>query len=306
MAKRALSLLLVFIICLTYCSQAVAHGRQEHDEELEYVLFGNRDYKTTHPIDKSTVQALEDALYLCVDQFNNSGTNELANLVNNEKIPDIPKTIDEIDYTSNYSHRSLTHRGWNTVYDPKAHWPERQKILRNTVKKELFSSFDTPFSWITEKVKGQSNYTKQSESFCILLYCVHVLGDHIEAGEDKDLGGGKKAAKTLQEKKNGLAYIYPLSHTNDIDNPGLIPDIIKSCEVLFESQANTRTYNNLMQELKGLSDKSEEIYRSKEGVDTEDDFEKYNSYANELLEVLARSLPSMLRKEEFFVNTFSY
>lgn len=117
---------------------ADAHSRERHDEELEHVLFGSKHYKDSHLDDKRNIQAIEDAIYLCVDQFNGNGTAELNRLVKEEKIPDIPKTIEEIDYKSNYTHRSHTHRGWNQVYDKKAHWPERQKILRNTVKKSYF------------------------------------------------------------------------------------------------------------------------------------------------------------------------
>ncbi|MCR4781746.1 MAG: hypothetical protein K5851_03210 [Lachnospiraceae bacterium] len=58
---------------------------------IEYVLFGDRDYKETHPNDKAKIQAIEDATYLCVDQYNGNGKKELENL-QNEKIPDMTST----------------------------------------------------------------------------------------------------------------------------------------------------------------------------------------------------------------------
>ena len=307
MAKRIISFFLVLVLCLSNFVTSYAHDREEHDEEIEYVLFGNRDYKKTHPTDSNTIKAIEDALFLCIDQYNGSGKDELENLLNNENVPDIIKSIDEINYTSNYSHRSLTHRGWNITYDEKAHWPLRQQILRNTVQKELFSSLDTPlswFPWLSEIVYGKNNYDKQLESFCILLYCVHILGDHIEAGEEKEIGQGETRPKTLKEKTTGLAYILPLSHTEDRDNPGLIPDLIKNCEILFESQSDTYSFKNLMQELEELRYQSEEIYESKGGVNTDIKFDEYNACAKNLLEVLATYIPGMLKKEKFFSNTF--
>ena len=308
MVKRIISFLLVLVLCLTSFSVAYAHEREEHDGDIEYVLFGDRDYKKTHPADSKRIQAIEDAVFLCVDQYNGNGEKELNNLLNNEKIPGIIHSIDEINYTSNYSHRSLTHRGWNYTYEEKAHWPLRQKILRNTVRKELFSSLDTPLSRVpllSEIVYGKNNYDKQRESFCILLYCVHVLGDHIEAGEKKNLGQNKSRTKTLSEKTTGLAYILPLAHTEDRDNPGLIPELIKNCEILFESQSETYNYKSFIQELEELRDKSEGIYESKGGVNTDEKFEEYNTCAKDLLKLLGENVPDMLRKEEFFSSTFN-
>ena len=308
MVKRIIIFLLVLVLCLTSFSVAYAHEREEHDGDIEYVLFGDRDYKKTHPADSKRIQAIEDAVFLCVDQYNGNGEKELNNLLNNEKIPGIIHSIDEINYTSNYSHRSLTHRGWNYTYEEKAHWPLRQKILRNTVRKELFSSLDTPLSRVpllSEIVYGKNNYDKQRESFCILLYCVHVLGDHIEAGEKKNLGQNKSRTKTLSEKTTGLAYILPLAHTEDRDNPGLIPELIKNCEILFESQSETYNYKSFIQELEELRDKSEGIYESKGGVNTDEKFEEYNTCAKDLLKLLGENVPDMLRKEEFFSSTFN-
>ena len=131
MQKRVISFLLAMVICFSFVVPAYAHERGEHDEDIEYVLFGNKDYKSTHPITASKIQAIEDAAYLCVDQFNGNGKEALENL-NSEDIPGIPKSIEEFDFNSNYAHRNFTHRGWNVPYDEKAHWPIRQQILINT------------------------------------------------------------------------------------------------------------------------------------------------------------------------------
>ena len=59
-----------------------------------------------------------------------------------------------------------------------------------------------------------------------------------------------------------------------------------------------------MQELEELRDKSEGIYESNGGVNTDMKFEDYNDCAKELLNVLGTYVPGMLRKEKLFSNTF--
>ena len=307
MPKRITSLFLAAALCLACHFTVYAHDRMDHDEEIEYVLFGNRDYKITHPAARQMIQALEDAVYLCVDQFNGSGEKELDYLVNQEKIPDIAGSIDAFDYSSSYSRRSLTHRGWNMIYEGKVHWDVRQQILRGTVKYELFPSsgtFLSWFPWLEKKIFGETEDDEKCESFCVFLYCVYVLGDHIGAGEKKVPDESEAEEKVLSEKTTSLAFTLPLAHTEDRENPGLIPELIRSSAILFESQKGTYTYKSFMQELEELRDRSEQIYGSVGGVNTDEKFRIYNGCALELLEVLASYVPGMLRKEEFFSAVF--
>ena len=298
MERRIVSILIAVVISFTFITTTYAHERETHDKDIEYVLFGDEDYKSSHPITKSIITAIEDATYLCVDQFNGNGKKELDNL-NKEKIPGIPKSIDEFDFNSNYAHRNFTHRGWNVSYSEAAHWPIRQKILFNTVNKELFADKKNPISWLSDVISGENNeYRKQCESFCVLLYYVHILGDHIEAGDETI------KTKTLQQKLNGLAYIDPLTRPNDRDNPGIIPDLMNYCAILFKSQEGKREYDSFMQELDYLKDKSDRLVGSKGGVDTEAEFEEYNKCANDLRSVLGDYVPRLLENEDFYKRTF--
>ena len=109
---------------------------------------------------------------------------ELNNLIA-DKIPDIPLSISEFDFSSNYSHRKYTHRGWNLTYDEQAHWPIRQKILLNTIRAKLFSKVESPiswFPWLSDKVYGNGN-EKQCEAFAVLvsipLVFLHLQSPHI-------------------------------------------------------------------------------------------------------------------------------
>lgn len=289
-----LSSFLVIVLCLSSASPVFAHDRKEHDEDLEYVLFGDEDYKSTHPLAADKIKALEDAEYLCVDQFNGSGKDALQNL-QAEDIADIPDSIDDIDFKSNSAHRYYTHRGWNITYDKnldKAHWSVRKKILISTVDKELFSESKSVISKIPvlsaffaqEELKEDR---QKCESLSVLIYYVHIIGDHNEA-----------------EKYTALANIDPLTSLNDRDNPGIIPDLIKNCSVLFEDQKNSYTYENFMQELEELESKSDKLTSSKGGVNTEAKFESYHKCADDLLEVLATYVPGMLKKEDFFKQSF--
>lgn len=287
---KQISLCMVVMICLSCVIPVYAHNRDVHDGDIEYVLFGDREYKNTHPLAAEKIQAIEDAAYLCIDQYNGSGKDTLENL-KKEKISDIPDSIKVIDFKSNYTHRYYTHRGWNvTTNSDKAHWPRRQKILINTVDKELFSNSKSLISKVpvlsnifaNEEMKENR---RKCESFSVLIYYVHILGDHDEAKE-----------------YSSLAAVDPLTNLNDRDNPGVIPDLVKYCGILFEDQEDTYTYKNFMQELEELENQSDKLTSSKGGINTDEKFESYHQYANDLLNVLGEYIPGMLKKEYFFKN----
>lgn len=285
--KRLTCLIIVLVMLLSVALPAFAHDRTEHDEELEYVLFRDRTYADSHPTVRDIIERIEDASYLAIDQFNGNGSTELNHLIA-DKIPDIPSSISEFDFSSNYSHRKYTHRGWNLTYDEQAHWPIRQKILLNTIRAKLFSKVESPiswFPWLSDKVYGNGN-EKQCEAFAVLVYYVHVLGDHIEA-----------------EKYNALAYVAPLSNSHGINNPGIIPELMNYLPVLFAEQTNSEQYKSMMQDLQQLADIADRLYTGTGGV-REEQFPEYHQCALDLLETLATYIPDLLKNEQFFRTTF--
>lgn len=301
LARIVVCLTLVTTAAMAILAPAVAHQRPEHDEDVEYVLFGSRGYKDSHPRLADKIGALEDAAYLCVDQFNGNGKEELARL-RDRGVPDLPGSIAEIDFSSNYTHRSLTHRGWNHDYPEKSHWEARKRILTNTVEKELFSEYKTPLSWfpmLEGLVYGDDHHESKRDAMCELIYCVHVIGDHIEAGEDD------KGKKTAEQKIKSLAYVNPLTRPNDAKEPGLIHDLESCLATLFYSQRWKLTYTHLMRGLDDLARRSDKLVGSKGGVDTPEEFEEYNKCARELLDLLAEDVPRLLSREEFFSDDFS-
>ena len=290
--KRWIGIILVTFLCLLSGVTVYAHDRDEHDADIEYVLFGDRNYKSTHPVVKSKIQAIEDAAYLCIDQFNGAGKESLKNL-QNEGVPNIPKSIDEIDFKSNNVHRYYTHREWNITSNSEgAHWPVRQAILKNTVDKELFSNSKS----LVSKIPVLSNLfakdeikdnRQKCEAFCVLIYYIHIIGDHNEA-----------------EKFSSLANVDPLTSLNDRDNPGIIPDLMKYCGILFKDQKDTYTYEAFIQGLEDLRNKSDKITSSKGGVNTNKKFGIYHQYSYDLLETLATYIPKMVKNEELFQTSF--
>lgn len=171
MKKRIVAMLLAWIVLIAIAQPAWAHDREEHDADIEFILFGSESYKESHSSIKDSIQALEDAVYLTVDQFNGKGAEELKRL-KGMGVKALPSSIDEFNYTSNYAHRGFTHRGWDFEYPEEAHWPVRKRILTNTVQKVLFDE-DTPlswFPWLSDKLCGTAQRAAQRDSFCAVLY----------------------------------------------------------------------------------------------------------------------------------------
>ena len=290
MRKYAVGIITSIVLVLVAALTVTAHdNNSHHDRELEYVLFGQENYKSTHPAISDSVQMLQDAAYLCLDQFNGEGKSDLEYLTK-QGVSDIPSQIKEFDFTGNYAHRNLTHRGWNVSYEERAHWQLRQDILMNTIEKVFFSDETSVLSKIpfAEDIFGNKDeHEEQIESMAVFIYCVHVLGDHLEA-----------------EKYNALGFVDPLTRPNDSDNPGLIPDITDALKVLFQEQQDSYTYSALIQQLNSLENTSNRLVGDKGGVDTDEEFEEYHQCAEDLLEALAAYVPILLKKESYFHDVF--
>ena len=286
--KKVISVIITLGFLLFMVIPAYAHNKDQHNEELEYVMFRDRHYADSHPLTGSIIKRIEDASYLAIDQFNGDGKEALDRLIA-DKIPGIPSSIKEINFTSSSFHRYHTHRGWNLTYDEKAHWAIRQSILKNTIRVKLFGKVETLFSrlpWVSNQVYGERSYERKSEAFAVLVYYVHILGDHIEA-----------------EKYTNLAYLAPLANFHERDNPGIIPDLIRYVPILFAEQQESEQYKSMIQDLEQLAERSDKLYNAVGGV-REEQFFEYHQCANDLLEILATYIPDLLRKEEFFHKTF--
>lgn len=146
--KRVVSFILAICIFFSVLPVADAHGKDGangHDRIMSWVLFGDKAYKSK--LDKSgeeykALVALENAVAICLDQFNGCYTDELR-VLNKMNIHGIPKKIDEINFTGNQYHRRYTHRGWNFNYtgihpsswneEEKGPWSDCWKLRKETL-----------------------------------------------------------------------------------------------------------------------------------------------------------------------------
>lgn len=306
MKRRILTTLLLLMLFVGIVSSAAAHDSQsEHDKDLKLVLFGSRD-KLLSGDEKEAFRAIANAAALTIDQFSANATkrskekeyNDLQSELQMMGLPELPVDFDSIDLnckvtkdgkniTAN-THRKYTHLGWNYNKYPDAEfWKRRKQILLHTVNWTLFNS-NAAFSWLPWVSDALYSPSEQCEAFCALVYYIHILGDHI---------GGDKPEK--------MTNIEPLIQYTNMTTPGIIAELKEQLQIVFFSQITSWTYAGLIQELTSLEIKAEQNCATWGAVDTEEKCKKNQEYAKELLEILSRSVPNLLKNEPFFADHFN-
>lgn len=297
--KKYLEGAIVFmIICVTLISNLItvsAYEKIEHNEYLELVLFGQKNYKSSLSKEeehkKEAIEALEAASYLCVDQFNGYGTSDIVTL--NKFVPDLKVSLDDIDFSSNYKHRKFTHKGWNYDYtkksgENKANWPKRKEILQLTVK-EIFAR-NNLFVETIEKFKAlfvDEDYNKQYDSFCALIYYIHILGDQLDRTE-------------YEEEFIIMPFIQMSGH----GEYNIVQELKDNFKVLFASQKNKKEYKELIRELDAQRIDAERYYNEPGGLYIPDNFKKYKKCEEKVMDILGEKVPKLLQKEKFFAEIF--
>ncbi len=272
--KRFLVLLLSFIMCFWLSSSAYAYDRKEHDSIMIDVLFKSFKNVENDLNVKDEVEALECASFLTIDQYNGNGENELS-FLQQYKVKDIPSSISKIDYTSNQYHRRATHRGWDGettgVYNTtdRERWLIRKKILINT----------------TDKIFDFKGNTAKRDSFCALIYYIHILGDRIADPK-----------------------YYPNSDIIELggrsDNQDITHELRHHIGILFSAQNHTYKFNHVVTKLDYLDSRIATLLKKDNGVLSDEDFVEYKGYATDILEVLKYNIPEMLKDEDFFRKVF--
>lgn len=267
---------LMCIMFMMLSHKSYAHDKDGHNTDLEEVLFGEFTSLSSHA--ESAIEALEDAAYLTIDQFNGNGEPELKYLRERYlNVSWLPKDIYEIDFKSNTQHRSFTHRGWEYYYiNDKAHWNRRKKILLNTCRKELSKS---------DCIEEGRSYEDICDSFSALVYYVHIIGDH---NEDKSY---KKTS--LKMELGGRK-----------DDESIIAEIQKHEKILFADQVLSLKYIVFNRKLSSLNKKISKLVNSDGGVDSTEKFEKYHQYGEELMGLLKEYIPDLLQRESYFSDAF--
>ena len=280
--KKIILFVLTVVILLEMPLLAFAHNKDVHNQQLELVLFGQKNSPRLSTIKaQKALLALESASYLALDQFNGNGTEQL-DILKAYKVKDLPEDISDIDFAGNFKHRTYTHRGWNYKYpDDKANWVVRKQILLATTEK-VFN-----FQWFASEWIG-IGYTEKCESLAALVYYVHVLGDH-EA----------RTGYKIEE----LMIPFARPHAN-AKNPDIFFELKYHLSILFKDQKGTRKYTSLMQEIDRIAGEARSLEGTTGGINTQEKFEEMHGLIEELIERLEDYVPRLLAKEDYFKNVF--
>lgn len=276
----------VIILLIISNLSVYAKGGNGHNKELEKVLFGEISLTDEQ---EDAVEALEAAAYLTIDQFGGDGESKLE-ILEDYKVNNLP-TIEEIDISSSETnhHREYTHQGWESNYrhikdhegsedeEWQSKWNERKHILENTAN-EIFG-----FKWWGDiPLIGSMlpDYGQQCDSFCALVYYVHILGDHEVTNSVKQYN-----------------YLMPVG--GKLNQCDIIHELMYHCNILFAAQSNTYEFAMFKTKLSILNSKYTKI-----GKVTADNIEQNKKYAEELVDILKNYVPSLLGNETFFNEVF--
>ena len=125
----------------------------------------------------------------------------------------------------------------------------------------------------------------QKDSFCALIYYIHILGDRI-----------------ADEKYYENAVIMELGGRSDKQD--ITHELITNIEILFSDQKHTYKYQHVISKLESYDNKISDLKKRTNGVYKGDDFKEYREYANGIMEVLMYNIPEMLKSERFFYEVF--
>ena len=303
--RRRIAAIFLLLIVVMGNAPAFAHGTQdEHNKDLKYVLFGSQN-KTLNAEETLLFSAIADAAALTIDQFSSNDNlkrkkadyDKLQSTLEKLKLPGLPVDFDKIDLNSKIvgknvvanSHREYTHLGWNYQgYPNEKFWEKRKRILLHTVNWTLFQgkTLLSRIPWLSDVLYRPN---EQCEAFCIIIYDIHILGDHI-VGDTPDK----------------LSSLEPLIQYNGFSESGIMLELIEQLKTVFAAQKDSRQFNLLIQEIQTLKFKleKEQIYDAVGSVKNPDKCKTNKEYAEKLRELLSSNLPELLKNEPFFADHF--
>ena len=284
-------MIMVFIMIVSTVSPAFAKQKEEengHDQQMSLILFGSKDYKgsLSHSSDEyKALEALENAVALCIDQYNDSYKKELKKL-KKMHIHGLPGSLDEINFSGNQHHRRYTHKGWKYVYpDDKGHWNIRKTILLQTVNK-VFKFQSCAGEWKFLGLKKDYGFDKQCEAFASFLYYIHILVDIPKSGMNE-----------------GYSDMIKLALPNPTeDAPDIYYELERILPVVFEAQISDPSYVGLITDIKLQAGDARQFVR--DTPELKDNYDQYKEYANNLLKKLGSKISFLLKKEKFFKDVF--
>lgn len=292
MIRRVWIIALALLLCIAQLSAAYAHtNAAEHWSDIRAVLFGNSNYKGAGKA-KDALDALLYASQLCIDQFESGGKSHLDRLKKLGKqfnIAGLPTDISEIAlFPLHNNHRAYTHQGWNfnyQKYDDKRNsdwssvrWPKRKKLLLNTAE-AIFN-----FNGVPRFLDRFLDADQKCDAFCRLLYCVHMLGDHIECTSRRQYEKSKKE-------------LMPLA---TMSSDSILSELNACLPILFPKQ----NVSALKKELNLIQSEILSLLNQSDDCSTDEAIKQYKALAEKTLNVLSEHLPRLLENEEFFSKIF--
>lgn len=277
---------------------AFAFSAAEHNKIIEAALFGREDYRASveGTLAGDAVAALESAVYMCLDQYNGKGEDQLETL-RRYGVSGLPGSICDINFEGNSTHRRYAHQGWNYTYSGKQdkgqNWPLRKTILVNTVKK-VFGMDDL---WDAMSSLWDTSGEEWADAFAAMLYYLHVLGDQIERLE-KDVYNGK-----VGEDENAIKFALP--HPDAETSPDITTELESTLRTVLAEREGDFMYEALFDDLGVAAYRARKIASSTGGFDTvEKVAELLKLERDECLGGLKDRLPNLLKKIERFRAVF--
>ena len=274
---KVTALLLLIVLCLqiTAIAEKDEHlwrDQADHNRWTNAMIFGNESYASSKPKEiRAAVKQLDDAILLCLDQFNGSYADKLQGLID-ASIPHIPFSITAINFKgSSKTHRVFTHRGWKHTYTPQ----EISFGHADTRRELLYAVVDHIFGFSKSEMTAETA-EKKCNAMCCLLYVTHIIGDRYHSLQYYG------AASTLLLAEETESVIYDLTEC--------LPTL------LSESDCST-----LIMKLKSLSG---EIRRDERNLSKEELREVDSNYAAKLKNLLKDTLPDLLQNQSWFSKVF--
>ena len=289
---------LIFAFMLICCihTPLFAFSGDDHNTQLFQVLFGrSRRYETMTADEQRAVQALQHAIYLCIDQYNGSGRYSLDYL-RRFRVRNLPafERIDIRNLTSHgeRGHQRFTHLGWD--FDK---YPRNMRIngqtynfqeIWNLRKRLLLSTTDRVFNFRRNEIE-----MNKRDSFAALLYYAHILGDHI--GDSRSSYMDRIPISPRPDYRNNRSG-------ENSNNPTIYTELLYHLPRLFREQTNSPDYQLLYNWLNQNENKNRQFPTGTSITDEE--YADLQRFAQETLDKLIIYVPRLLQNEAFFIRVF--
>ena len=90
----------------------------------------------------------------------------------------------------------------------------------------------------------------------------------------------------------------------DENNPDIVFELRRYLSILFKDQDKTDLHRDFMRDLDILGGDARIAVADEGGFNTDEKFEQFKAYVEELQQILEKYVPQLLKKESFFTKVF--